>query len=67
MSSSLGLAPDAAIVLISCDDQEVRQAVVARAADRASESWDGSRAEFLAALDPGSQHDWLRAAVGEPS
>ena len=33
----------------------------------ASERWDGSRAEFLAGLDPGSQHDWLRAAVGEPS
>jgi hypothetical protein len=61
------VGPDAAIVLVCCDDQEMRQAVVARAADRASESWDGSRAEFLAGLDPGSQHDWLRGAVGEPS
>jgi hypothetical protein len=59
------VGPDAALVLVSCDDQETRQAVVARAADSASESWDGSRAEFLAALDPGSQHDWVRAAVGE--
>jgi hypothetical protein len=59
--------PDAALVLVSCDNQEMRQAVVARAAERGSESWDGSRAEFLAALDPGSQHDWVRAAVGEPS
>ena len=24
-------------------------------------------AQFLAGLDPGSQHDWLRTAVGEPS
>jgi uncharacterized membrane protein len=61
------VGPDAALVLVSCDDQELRQAVVARAADRASESWDGSRAEFLAALDPGSQHDWVRAAIGERS
>jgi hypothetical protein len=58
---------DAALVLVCCDDQETRQAVVALAADRARESWDGSRAEFLAGLDPGSEHDWLRAAVGKPS
>jgi hypothetical protein len=61
------VGPDAALVLVCCDDQELRQAVVARAADRASESWDGSRTQFLAGLDPGSQHDWLRAAVEEPS
>jgi hypothetical protein len=61
------VGPDAALVVGCCDDQELRQAVVARAAERARESWDGSRAEFLAGLDPGSQHDWLRSAVGEPS
>ena len=61
------VGPDAALVLVRCDDQETRLAVVARAAASASKSWDGSRAEFLAGLDPGSQHDWLRAAVGEPS
>ena len=61
------VGPDAALVLVRCDDQETRLAVVARAAASASESWDGSRAEFLAVLNPGSQHDWLRAAVGEPS
>lgn len=43
------------------------QVIVAPAADRANESWDGSRAQFLAGLDPRSQHDWLRAAIGEPS
>ena len=53
--------PDAALVLVCCDDQATRQEVVAQAADRSSESWDGSRAQFLAGLDPGSQHDWLRA------
>jgi hypothetical protein len=61
------VGPGAALLLVGCDDQETRQAVVAGAADRAVESWDGQRAEFLAALDPGSQHDWVRAALGEPS
>ncbi len=61
------VGPDAALVLVCCDDQEMRQAVVARAADCASQSWDGSRAQFLAGLDPGSQHDWVRTAIGEPS
>jgi hypothetical protein len=60
------VGPDAALVLVWSNDQELRQAVVARATDRASEEWDGSRAQFLAALDPGSQDDWLRAAVGDP-
>jgi hypothetical protein len=41
--------------------------VAAAAADSAEDSWDGSLTEFLAALDPGSDHDWVRAAVGEPS
>jgi hypothetical protein len=61
------VGPDAAVVLICCDDQATREAVVAAAADRATESWDGSRARFLAGLEPGSQHDWVRAALDEPS
>jgi uncharacterized membrane protein len=61
------VGPNAALVLVRCDDQELPQAVVSRAAERASESWDGSRGQFLAGLGPGSQHDWLRAAIGEPS
>lgn len=59
--------PNAALLLVACDDEDTRQAVLAKAADRASDSWDGSRARFLAALDPGSQHDWVRSALGEPS
>jgi uncharacterized membrane protein len=62
-----GIGPDAAIVLVTGDDSETRQAVAAQATDQASESWDSSRAEFLAALDPGSEHDFVRAAIGEPS
>jgi hypothetical protein len=59
--------PDAAIALVCCNDRETRHTVAARAADQASDSWDGSRTEFLDALDPGSKHDWVRAALGEPS
>jgi hypothetical protein len=59
--------PHAALALVRCKDQETRQAVAAAAADSATESWDGSLTEFLATLDPGSAHDWARAAVGEHS
>lgn len=55
-----------ALALICCDDAETRGMVVARASDLGSESWDRSRTEFLAALDPGSKDDWVRAALGEP-
>ena len=57
--------PHAAIVLVRCQDQDTRQLVAAAAADSAKGSWDGSLTEFLADLDPGSTHDWVRAAVGE--
>jgi hypothetical protein len=59
--------PHAALALVRCEDGETRQMVAASAADSARDSWDGSLTEFLAALDPGSAHDWVRAAVGEPS
>lgn len=61
------VGPHATLVLVRCKNQETRQLVAAAAADSARESWDGSLAEFLAALDPGSAHDWVRAAVGERS
>lgn len=59
--------PHGAIVLVRCKDPDTRQMVAAAAADSARGSWDGSLTEFLAALDPGSTHDWARTAVGEPS
>ena len=59
--------PHAALVLVRCKDPETRQMVAAAAAGHARDSWDGSLTEFLAALDPGSAHDWVRAAVGEHS
>jgi hypothetical protein len=59
--------PSAAILLVRCKDGETRHVVAAGAADRASYSWDGSKADFLAGLDPGSKHDWVRAALDEPT
>ena len=44
-----------------------RETVAAGAADHASYSWDGSLPDFLAALDPGSQHDWVRDALDKPT
>lgn len=55
------------MVLIRCNDRQTRQLVAAAAAKDAKASWDGPLAEFLAALDPGPAHDWVREAVGEPS
>jgi hypothetical protein len=60
------VGPRAAVALLRCKDPEIREAAVGRAADRASSSWHGSLTEFLAALDPGDKHDWVRAALDEP-
>jgi len=54
----------AALVLVCCPDRQSRQDVAAKAADLAIDSWDGSRTEFLGALAPGSEHDWVRDALG---
>jgi hypothetical protein len=59
--------PHGAIVLVRCEDEKTRELVAAAAASRAKGSWDGSLTKFLAGLDPGSDHDWVRAAVGKPS
>jgi hypothetical protein len=59
--------PHAALVLVRCKDQQTRQMVAAAAASKAKASWDGPLAEFLAALDPGPDHEWVRAAIGESS
>ncbi len=59
--------PNAAIALVRCKDADMGQAVAARAADRGRDSWHGSLPRFLAGLDPGSKHDWVRSALDEPS
>ena len=59
--------PGSAILLVRCKDPATRQVVAAAAAKGASYSWAGSRADFLAGLDPGSKHDWVRAALDAPT
>ena len=58
--------PSAAIALVRVTDAEMGQALAARAAERGRYSWHGSLAQFLAGLDPGSKHDWVRSALDEP-
>jgi len=53
----------AALALVCCTDPEASRSVAERAADRGSESWEGPRTRFLAALDPGSSDDWVRTAL----
>lgn len=59
--------PEGAIALVVCADHETRQAVVDAAAEQANDHWDASSAEFLADLDPGPKHDWVRSALGVPT
>jgi hypothetical protein len=59
--------PGAAIALARGQDPEMRRMVAAVAADRASHTWAGAMTQFLAALDPGPKHDYVRAALNEPT
>jgi hypothetical protein len=60
--------PHAALALIRCEDDEVRQEVAARASERAAGyTWAGPLTDFLSGLDPSSKHDWVRTALGEPT
>ena len=53
--------------LVRCADPGEAAAVVALAAERAGDSWHGSRAEFVAGLGQGAGNfDWLLAALDEP-
>ena len=57
---------NAAVALVCCKDAETHHTVAERASDLGSESWDGTRTDFVGSLDPGSKHDWVRTALGEP-
>ena len=59
------LNPQAGVALVICRDDGARQAVATRAGGKAIDTWDGSRSEFLADLDPGDQNDWVRNAIFE--
>jgi hypothetical protein len=54
-----------AIVLVRCQDHALAQDIRERAAHRAITTWSGSMTEFRSALDPGRQHDWVRAALAK--
>jgi hypothetical protein len=53
-----------ALVLVRCNDNEMLTSVASATTKGAPYSWQGSQSKFLAALDPGSEDDWIRAAMG---
>ncbi|OQQ19808.1 hypothetical protein B0675_24085 [Streptomyces sp. M41(2017)] len=59
--------PDAVVTLSRGADAEIRQAVAAAAADRATRGWEGPLTAFLGAQDPGPVHAGVRAAVAHPA
>jgi uncharacterized membrane protein len=58
--------PGAALTLVRCAGRKTQELVADAAAARATRAWDGATTELLAALDPGSRHDWVRTAIGQP-
>jgi hypothetical protein len=54
-----------ALALVRCNDNELLNTVASATTTGAIYSWQGSQSEFLAALEPGSEHDWVRAAIGQ--
>ena len=55
-----------AVLLMICNDEQTGQAVASRAAERGTQSWHGSRKEFLAALNRlGDSYDWVRPLVAQ--
>ena len=60
--------PRASVVVVRCADPGEAAAVVTLAAERARDSWHGSRAEFVTGLDQAAGNfEWLRAAFDQPS
>jgi hypothetical protein len=57
-----------AAALIHYMDEQTGQTAAAKAADRGTQSWHLSRAEFFATLDRlGDSYDWIRPVVAEPA
>ena len=58
--------PRASVLVVRCADPGEAAAVISMAAERAHESWHGSRAEFIADLDQAAgDYDWLLPAIDE--
>ena len=60
------VGPRATLVLVACDDQDTKQAAVAKTADQAIESWDGSRTELVDDLDQGPKTIGFALLSGSP-
>jgi hypothetical protein len=56
-----------ALLLVRCSDKEMLKPVASATSKGAVYSWQGSLGEFLASLDPGSDDDWVRAAISKAS
>ena len=55
-------------MLFHCTDEQTAQAVATRADERGESSSHYARTEFLTLLDRlGSEYDWIRPAVAEPT
>jgi hypothetical protein len=60
--------PHASVMVVRCADPDEAAAIVSLAAERASDSWHGSRAEFFAGLEQAAgDFEWLLAAFDQPS
>jgi hypothetical protein len=60
--------PRACLLVVRCADPGDAAAVVTLAAERARETWHGSRDEFITGINQGAgKYDWLLAALGRPS
>jgi hypothetical protein len=54
---------NSALTLVRCHDESMWRNVGARLDQRAIHKWHGRLTEFRADLDPGAEHDWVRAAL----
>ena len=59
--------PRACLMVVRCADPAAVAAIVSLAGAQARDSWHGSRAEFLAGVDPAAGNfDWVLAALDQP-
>ena len=60
--------PRASVLVVRCADPDEVPAILALAAERAGDSWHGSRAEFVTGLEQAAGNfDWLLGAFEQPS
>jgi hypothetical protein len=60
--------PRASVLVVRCADPGAVPAILGLAAERARDSWHGTRAEFVMGLDQAAGNfDWLLGAFDQPS